>query len=69
MGLLAHQMFMKRALWRRHFCLLRRDSSRRLGNIDTSVDAARKSACATTSVFNGAGTFIRTARPTTDPPA
>jgi len=34
-------------LWRTHSCVLRRDSSRRLADIDMSVDAARKSACAT----------------------
>ena len=41
MGLLAHH------LWRTHPCVLRRDSSRRRADIDTSVDAARKSARAT----------------------
>ena len=35
--------------WRTHSCVLRRDSSRRWADIDTSVDAARKSACATSS--------------------
>jgi hypothetical protein len=34
--------------------LLRRDSSRRRADIDMSVDAALKSACAT-GVFNGVG--------------
>ena len=45
MSLLAH-------LWDTHSCVLRRDSSRRWADIDTGVDAARKSACAT-RVFNG----------------
>jgi hypothetical protein len=45
MGLLAHQKSCRRP-WRTHSCVLRRDSSRRRADIDRSVDAARKSACA-----------------------
>jgi hypothetical protein len=35
------------ASWRTRSCVLRRDSSRRRADIETGLDAARKSACAT----------------------
>ncbi len=47
LGLLATRCDEDALTWRRHSCLLGRDSSRRLADIDTSVDAARRSACAT----------------------
>ena len=46
----AHYRFVFKARkWRKHSCLPRRDSSRRLAGIDMSVNAAGRSACATVS--------------------